>query len=109
MMNTDAFFECGAAPAKIDFQKDGQRVIVRSPELKDEATLTEASDKPAIHVLHPGQKCLHIKSQGRYEVLYWGATEEKSIPVVVYRSMKDGRQWVRHLSSMFDGRFSPID
>jgi hypothetical protein len=56
----------------------------------------------------------HVRTGGLYEVLHRGAQIQTSEPladyaeVVGYRSLKDGRVWVRPAAEMDDGRFKAV-
>lgn len=52
---------------------------------------------------------LHLKSGGLYIIIAQEATiEETETPAVVYKSLTDGRVWVRPNMEFFDGRFHPV-
>lgn len=48
---------------------------------------------------------VHVKSQGRYEVLEIGRRESDCVMVVIYRSLETRAVWVRDYNEFFDGRF----
>lgn len=108
MNKQEVFFENGAIPGYIYRSLDGKSILAATEINVDENSLVEASDKESATILNPGDICRHVKTQGDYVVLYWAKTEKKEIPVVVYQSLKDRKLWVRHRSSMFDGRFQRI-
>lgn len=45
---------------------------------------------------------------GLYRELMRGQHERDLAPVVVYKSMNDGRIWVRYADEFDDGRFTPL-
>jgi hypothetical protein len=47
----------------------------------------------------------HVKTGGLYEFVACGLMEATHISVVTYRSLADGRVWVRPVVEFFDGRF----
>ena len=49
----------------------------------------------------------HVKSGGKYRVLYHGILEKTLSPVVIYQG-EDGVVWVRPDEEFYDGRFKPI-
>ena len=53
-------------------------------------------------------KYLHGTSGGIYEFICNAFTESSQAPVVVYKSEKDGRVWVRPYSEFHDGRFMEL-
>jgi hypothetical protein len=48
---------------------------------------------------------VHVKSQGRYEVLEIGRREADCVMVVIYRHLETHSVWVRDYNEFFDGRF----
>lgn len=46
---------------------------------------------------------------GLYEVLHHAVNEADLRPVVVYRSLKDNKIWVRPMGEFYDGRFTRYD
>lgn len=52
----------------------------------------------------------HKKTGGLYQIVFSEAVIEATLETaVVYRSVDEGRVWVRPYAEFFDGRFEPID
>lgn len=51
----------------------------------------------------------HVKTGGLYKVLGPATIEATGANVVVYRSLQDGRVWIRPTVEMVDGRFALED
>lgn len=53
-----------------------------------------------MHILVEGSMVQHYKG-GLYEILHFGLNEADLAEVVIYKSLKDGKVWVRPKSSFF--------
>ena len=50
----------------------------------------------------------HVKTGGLYETLSFGEMESDLSMMVIYRSVADGRIWIRPEAEFYDGRFVEV-
>lgn len=62
-------------------------------------------DKQLESLKESGKIYRHVKTGGYYALLDEGLNEADLTNVCVYRSLKDGKVWVRPSNEFFDGRF----
>lgn len=101
------FFETDATPAIIAREHNSTRVWVWDADGTGCPTSGLKPPKAKV-VLTPGDRAIHVKSQGHYDVLYWATSVKPETAVVVYQSVEDQRIWVREHAYMFDGRFERV-